>query len=414
MRWPILLGFLVIALIVFFVGLVFNFGYSGTTPIRQMSLNDDSLYGDKKYSDAFFKLFQQKQEKGSPYIDLEGKITERYPAAPSAKNILNLDKRLVRELIYLAKGNEGNKKCGWNGLQNSQHDRIVLKTDNTSRDNNNPQGTDLTHPDANLQSNSTLKRGVGARITEADYIKCSYEQLPPQQPTNSCDGRWYVHSRYALKLNPIGGGYRWDSTFQRKINPSCIKQVKCAVDFFPNPGPVEIVDAPPDEKLPLSELTPSKYDSDALRAKSTVLNPEVFDAPPGMPPLDLSSEHVSKSAVYKIAQLALQLLATDEKECESKIVTNPRPSEACKANAPNGNVGNCRNIPYTIIFPQWVAKEMFGSGVWTNFMRIARGEYPNANDPEYKGFPYNLQDESPTAGISYDPVLDTQGLHFNY
>lgn len=402
-RWPFLVGYLIVALVIFFVGLVCNFGYTGTTSLRAINLNDEGPYVDANYWRAFYPILFTAQ-KGKPYIDKDGKINKKLGEAnKDKKNVLDFDKRLVRELIYLAKGSDKNdQKCGWNGLNNSQHDRIVLQI----------EGEALSNPSTNLPSSSTLTRGVGVRITEADNIRCSYKRKLDPDKDPRCNGKWYVYNEHNILFSDSSKHFRSAGQSRTTICPEEPKLiVECAVDYFPH----EAVDAPDGQKLP--EVQPFIKDNPIIAG----LNPKIFEM----------SEIVDKSreaAVYKIAQLGLQLLATDEAGCENKTASI-WPSKVCEENARKGkgNEGNCRNIPYTIIFPLWASQKMGSTkttsgkdkdassddSVWSAFKSIARGEY-YVNGLTYKGFPSNLQDESPLAGISPDEKLDSQGLHFNY
>lgn len=389
-RWPILAGFLLIALVIFFVGLVFNFGYSGTTSIRAMSINDSP---DRENWNKFMGLFGP--AKGKPYDPTANATLEALQKkVDPQKDIVGYDRRLVRELTYLASGNQQNQKCGWNGLFNSQHDRLVLQTDNVSSDNSNPQGTDTSKPSANLQSSSTLKRGVGVRINGADYVKCSYQKrLDPQ---NNCDNFWRKYGQYPILFSSSSRFYGESILPQPVISPQCtIERIACAVDYYPNlPSAADIA---PGEQL--NGANPQTSDVNII----SNLNPAVKDD--FLTGLSIDDgklrDFARQAAVYKIAQLTLQLLATDEPGCENSA----------------GNIGNQRNIPFTIILPQWAAKVIRNTQskivkdnfVWFDFLNIASGQFPG-----YMGLPYNLQTESPTAGISFDDRLNTQGLHFNY
>jgi len=230
-----------------------------------------------------------------------------------------------------------NTSCGWNG----QHESIDLWTDQATAT------SDLWHPPENLPSTSTLYRGVGVRITGADRVKCTIHPRTdrcPDQPPRTFDEKNISFAASDLM--------RPDEPYDR-VN--C--QVLCAVDYYPI---LEEVTKPADASF-LSNLNPGVFDYLTI------------------------AEGGRRAAVYKMAQITYELLQIDEAGCGASLAAT----------------GGDRRIPYTIILPQWVMKEM--EGAWTDFMTLARTCFPNS-----------LQTSSPLAGLSYDPNLDGQGLHFNY
>jgi hypothetical protein len=139
--------------------------------------------------------------------------------------------------------------------------------------------------------------------------------------------------------------------------------VTCAVDYYPyNP-----VDAPADEIIPpVTAQMISSY------------NPGEFD-------YQTIAENGKKAAVYKAAEIGYELMQIDEAGCEKEV----------------RNTGFNRAIPTTIIFPRWIMSRM-GDG-WQKFLDLGRLR-----------FPYNFQKSSPLAGLTYDPLLNEDGLHLNY
>ena len=309
--------------------------------------------------------------KGKPYLLSD--IT-KIVSTKGSGSILNFDKRLLRELKYIGSG--FSPLCGWNALHDARHDRIAISADSA--------------PPA---SSPTLDRGVGVRITQAGYIRCSWisngntaNHCPPPSPP-------LAFSRYKILFDkPViaGGGVfaQWDpiiTPFPTYL-PQCIAKVICAVDYYPLKGTGC-------EKEGACTPTESAVSGDDLLLKP-LLSPPFFTCigptcEQALVGTQLNAGGFAKeAAVYKIAQLTLQLMKTDLAGCENL----------------QGNVGGDRNIPTTIILPQWAAAEMETKNVWSQFLTLAQTV-----------FPYNLQTESPLAGLSYDPNLNGKaGLHFNY
>jgi len=140
-------------------------------------------------------------------------------------------------------------------------------------------------------------------------------------------------------------------------------RVICAVDYYP---------ANPLDALPEETTKPASVD------ELEGLNPGEFD-------YKEIEEKSRQAAVYKTAQTVYELLSADKPGCDS----------------PEANLGNKRIIPTTIIIPQWIQKEL--GDTWAKLLEAGRGQ-----------FPFNFQDSSPTAGLSYDPYLNLQGVQINY
>ena len=234
-RWLVLGALLALSFVVFMFGLASSFGHTGTTALRPMNVSEGT---DKAIWDKFKAISTGGPTKGAPY----GFDSARDKEALKEKikgNIVDFDRRLTRELIYLAMGDNLFRQCGWNGQPSSQHDRIILKLDHDGSNPADPESSDLTYPeDKNIQSTSTLKRGVGARITEADYIRCSWESNglpdPPCSPACPPLGTWWRHSRHKITFDPRGIAVFEKHMPEFEIYKSCcVKQVVCAVDYYP-------------------------------------------------------------------------------------------------------------------------------------------------------------------------------------
>jgi len=381
-RWPLMLGALIVSAVIFMIGLACSVGYTGTTPLKALNNSGSDLASWNQFKTLFINtdtgdpLF-----KGTPYLLLDRSKVQ----AKESQSVINMDKRLVRALSYVGKeGDLLKQACGWNilPLSDPKHDRIAINT------NLSDYASDLSDPEPIVKSNSTLNRGVGARITGADLIKCSYQKLPPPQCAvgdcpPACDSLWYKHS----KFNILFSGTYSKQAILYPIDLQCTINIDCAVDYFPH---LPSGEAAPREEL--SELNPGTTDN----GLTAPLNPNVMHFGPAIDMVALQS-FAKDAAVYKTAQLALHLMTFDYPGCEK----------------PGGNVGNQRNTPTSIIFARWIAEEMKRKNVWDGFMSLANGK--NSSYSDYAAFPYHLQTESPLAGLSFDSKLNGKaGLHFNY
>ncbi|MCX6809220.1 MAG: hypothetical protein NTZ65_00465 [Candidatus Berkelbacteria bacterium] len=255
-------------------------------------------------------------------------------------NLVKFDKRLIGALSYLSAKRQN--QCGFDG----QHQSVALsiKSDSLS---------DLSYPEGNVQSTATLSRGTGVRILYADEIKCT--KIPKNQYCDVKEPRVFVQVQIPLSQDQtLKANEDYDKA-------NCL--VRCGVGYYPNTP----IDAPADEITSENSVAfVSKY------------NPGEFDYK------DIS-ENGKKASVYKAVQIGFELLHIDDAGCATT----------------GGNSGFSRQIPTTIIFPNWVVKAMGDD--WQPFIKMAEQK-----------FPYNFQKGSPLAGLTYDPVLDNQGLHFNY
>jgi len=216
-----------------------------------------------------------------------------------------------------------------------------------------PVNSDTSYPPENLPSVATLYRGTGVRIVAADEIKCT--KIPLNSNCDVSQPTVFDH-----KLVPFG-----ENTTLNPDKPydqaDC--KVTCAVDYYPdNP-----INAPADE-INSPDVSPivSRY------------NPGEFD-------YQTIAENGKQAAVYKAAEIGYELMQVDEAGCDS----------------PTGNKGFNRKIPFTLIYPQWIMGRM-GDG-WGDLVNLANIR-----------FPHNFQKSSPLAGLTYDPLLNDDGLHLNF
>ncbi len=389
-RWPLMLGALILSAVIFMIGLACSVGYTGTTPLKAMDISKNP---DKASWDTLSGMCSASNQgsssgvgsstgtgpgsasltannKGKPY---PSDFITSVVTAKKSGNILSFDRRIVRELQYIGKGL--NPQCGWNETIDMRHDRIVLASDPFS---NPSYKSDLSNnPVTNVASSSTLSRGTGVRVTQAGYIRCSWksngdELCPPPMP-------WLRHSRHEIVFDNNLFYSRFEK-YMPEFNPvlaACVDKVVCAVDYYPNMAQT-------------CEEESSCAASESAKEKD---NPVVKNVDPGSTQCDPACQTVlpsfaKKAAAYKISQIALQLLMTDKAGCENT----------------SGNVGINKNIPTSIILAQWAAEEINSADVWKKFLELANSV-----------FPYNLQTESPLAGLSFDSKLNGKaGLHFNY
>jgi len=328
-RWYLVGGALIFGLVTLLLGLAQLAGYMGTTTLRATETNS-TVWRD------FTSLISQEGTKGAPYSWVSD------PPAETSTTV-KFDSRLVEALTYLSETND--TTCGWSG----QHESIGLWTDQATA------SSDLSYPSQNLPSTSTLYRGVGVRITGADRVKCTIHPRTdrcPDQVARTFDQKNISFASSNL-MKPD------------KLYDVVNCQVSCAVDYYPsNPT-----------NASLDEVTPPA-DADFIAQKD--LNPGVFD-------YVTIAESGQRAAIYKTAQIAYELMQTDEAGCYDAAAGE----------------GSKRHIPLTIIFPQWMVKDLGGS--WADFLTLAGEKFPNS-----------LQASSPLAGLSSDPNLNGQGLHFNY
>jgi hypothetical protein len=309
-------------LFIFSIGLIGNFGYTGTTSLRATKIDSDEW---RALESAVGGV------SGSPLIWGSG-----FPQKQS--DTMKFDSRIVNVLLYLSRVSDVN--CG----SSKPHEYIEL---DVSADDDI---SDLSYPIENLPSSSTILRGVGVRITGLDRIKCT--QICPDEPPKTFNDPGYpISFRYSDLLEP-----------EDFVPVDC--RVVCAVGYYPL-SPVDAASI---------DLVKPNYVSDILK-----YDPGTFDY--------AQIKKASRdAAVLKAAQLGQEILNIDQAGCYSG----------------SEREGNQKMIPTTMIFPQWI------QGVLKNdwqgiFLSLAK-----------ERFPYNFQDDSPTAGLSYDPFLNNKGLHFNF
>ncbi len=321
-RWPAAIFLLAGGVFVFCIGLMGNFGYTGTTSLR--STKPDS---------SEWKALESATggSTGSPIV-WDGDLPQKQ------SDTIKFDSRLVNLLVYLSKVSSAD--CG----SNKAHEYIAL--DATVDDD----VSDLSYPTENLPSSSTISRGVGVRVTSLDRIKCT--QVCTNEPPRTFNDPGYpISLKYSDLIEP-----------EDFVQANC--RVTCAVGYYPL-APVDAL---------ASDLVEPTYAGDISK-----YDPGIFD-------YSQIKEASRKAAVLKSAQLGYEILNVDQAGCYSDSVRE----------------GNERMIPTTMIFPQWVQGVLKDD--WQKvFLTLAS-----------KRFPYNFQSDSPTAGLSYDPFLNNEGLHINY
>jgi len=305
----------------------------------------------KSFKSKFIKTSLKDTIPGSPYYLVDGEPEK-------TTQTVKFDARLTQILQYLAKDKSGTdaQTCG----TNRAHESLSLS-------NKSPVSciSDLSHPSTSVRSSSTVCRGVGLRIVSADRIKCTkvcYTTTPPTVTAFNPPG-----FEIPLGIDDV-------NAIKADLPVPADCQVYCAVDYYPI-IPTDITPRP-------EELVPPLVNNKIKLLDPSVLGGFLYQEP-------FFSEAVEKAAIYKTAQIAYELMNVDSKNCDSS----------------SGNVGNKRKIPYTVIFPNWVHSS---------------SEFSDNDMPQFflnegkKEFPFNLQVVSPLAGETYDPALNTIGLHFNY
>lgn len=332
LRWPVVLGLLVVSGSFFLVGMLHSLGYQGTTNLRRV--DQDSVEWQNFVS-------SEGTERGKPFQWKNG-------VEPRVENgKIMFDTRMVRALTYL-KNDKGDTCGGKRG-----HELLEL-------DVSSPVKSDLSVPTWKTRPVSTIYRGVGVRISKADYIKCTIEpedsshpELCPSAPTKR------TFEKYAIPLLAP------DVTHLTAVPPSPGCKITCAVDYYPGSPPV---------------TDPAEANKPTYSTAVTSLVEEIKP----FPIQELSSKG-AQAGVFKSIQLAVELLNIDSPECENR----------------DGNEGSKRLVPLTLIEPAWVVKKLGNS--WDKMIETAKVKLP-----------YNFQTGSPLAGLCADELLDLKGFHFNY
>lgn len=309
-------------LFIFSIGLIGNFGYTGTTSLRATKIDSEEWRALESAGGGVL---------GSPLIWDSG-----FPQRQS--DTMKFDSRIVNVLLYLSRVSD--VSCG----SSKPHEYIAV---DVSADDDI---SDLSYPTENLPSSSTISRGVGARITGLDRIKCT--QICPDEPPKTFNDPGYpISLRYSDLLEP-----------EDFVPVDC--RVVCAVGYYPL-SPVDAASI---------DLVKPIYVSDILK----------YD--PGMFDYAQIKKASRDAAVLKAAQLGQEILNIDQAGCYSGSKREE----------------NQKMIPTTMIFPQWIQGVLKND--WQSvFLSLAK-----------ERFPYNFQAGSPTAGLSYDPFLNNKGLHFNF
>lgn len=347
LRWPVVFGVFGLAAVFFLTGLETSLGYNGTSALRSVKANS------KAWKD-FNNDFSKTPARGTPFMWKDEKKT------PAVNNsIVAFDSRLIDALEYLKKDNKA-EKCGWNG----SHELLTL-------DVNSPKGeeSDLTNPPDKPVPLSTINRGVGVRINQADRIKCTEypvsdtcadTKVPIKFPKDQPEG--FPISLTTDSIDPN------NKTYDKS---GC--KVICTVDYYPT-SPVG-----PPEGASAQELVPPLYSSAVTKLAN--FNPQA-ELPTDYEQIgDLSR----RASLLKNLLISYELMHIDDAGCQSK----------------DGNTGYNSRIPNTLIMPMWV-REKLGDN-WQTMV-----------DSATKLFPFNFQQSSLLAGLAADPVLNTLGLHFNY
>ena len=342
MRWPVGLGVLSVGGVVFMIGMAQNFGYTGTTPLRPMSVKEWNDFSSKVVAPS-----SADAKKGKPYYFVD--------KTPEIKGeVVQFDSRLTKIFNYLAKADK-KQTCG----TTKQHESLGISTEA-------PEISDLSYPSTNARSASTLFRGVGVRVSSADKMKCTKRCTDPATGIVT----YLPFAKFDIPLDgkPV--------TRTEPVPPNCV--VYCAVDYYPDghlfpPGMADIDEiAQPQVASIIAKLDPS-------RTSFIFYN---------YPTADNFDDSMNQAGIYKTAQLAYEIMHTDDAGCDAK----------------EKNTGNMKIIPYTVIFPEWVwSSSSFADNNMTDFFKKLAEDV----------FPFYLQDESPAAGITHDPLL-VIGLHLNY
>jgi len=331
LRWPVVLGLFALALIFFFVGLLNSLGYNGTTELRKVSKNSQEWKN-------FLSSFSDNPKRGTPF-----KWKGSQPQ--TSGDYVSFDKRLIRSLEYL----KNKKTCGWD----RPHENLTIDVNSPS------QWSSYSVPPDKPVPLSTIRRGVGLRIFQADYIKCTEHPrtdrcteapTPKKFPDDSTNFPIPLSSAHLLSPN-----ISYDRVH-------C--QVTCGIDYHPL-------------LLDPSDSLPPGYDE---KIKSIVK----FD-----PAVPFDYENITpmsrKAGLLKSVLISYELMHIDDPGCET----------------PDGSSGYDKAIPITLILPNWIRAEL-GDG-WDKMIAMAKNQ-----------FPFNFQASSPLAALSSDPVLNVLGVHFNY
>ena len=343
LRWPVVFGLLFAAVVFFLLGLLNSLGYNGTTNLRPISQSS------KQWQD--FTASFAKGEPAHAGVPFEWKNQQ---PQDEKNGLIKFDTRLVSVLTYLKNAKGKSLNCGWDG----QHELLTLDIDSSSQ-----WSTYSTPPEKPIPL-STIDRGVGVRIYQADYIKCTEYPRYPSHPELCSEAP-------TPKIFPSGSnGFPISLSSDDLIQPdmpydSANCRVSCAVDYYPLlPDPNK--SSPPAYNDKIKSLA-------GFDPAATVFEYE-----------DITSMS-RKVALLKVALLAYELMHIDDKGCAS----------------PKGNSGYDRVIPISLIVQDWVREDLKDG--WNDLVQTAQEKFPN-----------NFQDSSRLAGLAADPVLNILGLHFNF
>jgi hypothetical protein len=336
-RWPAVLGILALSATFFFTGLLNSLGYNGTTELRKTYINSTEW-------SSFTNSFSSTPSRGTPFkwAGMQPSVSGEY---------VNFDQRLIKTLEYLKNGSVSKSAtCGWN----SSHENLPIDVNYAS------EWSIYTTPPDKTTPISTIYRGVGLRISQADYIKCTIHpktpycsyQVPEKFPIGDPDG-------FPISLssnNPLNPTQPYDKA-------NC--QVTCASDYYP-------LLADP------AESTPPVHNSEVIKLAN--YDPKIpFD-------YEQINSFSRKAALLKSILITYELTHIDDPGCESA----------------QGNTGYDRLVPITLITQKWVREDL-GDDNWGKMIDMAE-----------KKFPFGFQRSSPLAALSYDSVLNVLGIHWNF
>ncbi|MFH1909721.1 MAG: hypothetical protein ABIJ72_00805 [bacterium] len=343
LRWPVVLVALGLSVVFFLTGLLSSLGYQGTTNLRAVS-EQDSLWTAFQ-DDINNNLFKWKNGE-QPTI--------------SDKGVVNFDKRLIRFLGYLKNGNK-KTLCGWNKGHEFLELDIISSMGALS---------DLIVPTNKTRPASTLFRGVGVRISKADYIKCTIEPKDPSR-RDLCPEAISGNMAFTKEQIPLTSAPSDKLEHNLPYSPGC--KVTCAVDYYPN-NPVGAL--PSAQPYSISENDPPEYSKEV---EDWATNPRTFD-------YSEIAEKGQQAGIFKTALLVAELLHTDDEGCAT-------PNQE--------NRGSNRLIPITTILSDWAVKGLGDSRQAIG--RVAQAKCPNS-----------FHKNSPLACLASDGLLDLKGLHINY
>lgn len=347
LRWPVVLLALGLSVVFFLTGLLSSLGYQGTTNLRAVPEQDDlwkNFAGDIQAKTFAWKNGEQ------PTI--------------SDRGVVNFDKRLIKLLGYLKNGDK-DVLCGWNRGHEFLELDIISSMGALS---------DLIVPTNKTRPASTLFRGVGVRISKADYIQCTIEPKDPSR-RDLCPEAISGNMAFTKEQIPLTSAPSDKLEHNPSYSSGC--KVTCAVDYYPN-NPVGAL--PSAQPYNISENDPPAYSGEVTgKVGAWAKNPGVFN-------YSEITKKGQQAGIFKTALLVAELLHADDEGC---------------ANPSKENLGSNRLIPITTILSDWAVKGLGNN--WQAIGRVAQAKCPNS-----------FHKNSPLACLTFDGLLDVKGLHINY